>query len=229
MAIATTQVTGTPFAKLVELGDTLVGALGSDPGKSRRQARNFETKLPATKNDGSPRFEEILHLVVMPGTTAKKGDPDTGYEDFEPGAHVRYSVSGFKWGQVIDGRKNLPARAGFGAGVACSGDVYEITLIGWSAETKAADAATKAGFTVVDGRIVLKTQEEKDKYVLHQSRAGGNTNPGRDIAITVRRPNDDEKAWEQKADELYLTKPWEASNAETTSSNGEPEIPDEPF
>lgn len=230
MAIATQQSTGAPFAKLVNLGDTLKGAFASDPGKCRRQARNFETKAPATKPDGSPLYEEVLHFIAMPGATAKLGDAERGYNDIEPGTHVRFTVSGFKWGQVIGARKNLPAANGFGAGVACSGDVYEISLAGWSAETKNPDAAKGAGFTVVEGRIVLRTQDDKDRYVLHQSRSGGNTNPARDLAVSIRRPLPEEKAWEQKADELYLQKPWEGTGSGDSATGGDTsDIPDEPF
>lgn len=202
--------TGAPFAKMIQLGDKLVGAFASDPSKSRRQRRNFETQQPETKPDGSPALEEVMHFVAMPGTSAKQGKIDAP-QPIEPGTHVRYSVSGFKWGQVIDARKGLPPRAGFAAGQVCSGDVYEIELIGWSAETKNPTGAQAAGFTVEDGRVILRTQEDKDKYVIAQSRTGGNTNPAKDYHVTVRRPTDDEKVWEQQADEFYLAKPWDTS------------------
>lgn len=221
--------TGAPFAKFRDVGDVLVGAFASDPSKSRRQMRNFDTQAPEVKPDGSPRLEEVLHVVAMPGTTAVTGDLDAP-NPIEPGAHVRFAVSGYKWGQLIDARKSLPAHAGFGAGQACSGDVLTIRLVGWSAETKNAAAATAAGFTVVDDRIVLRSQEDKDRYVLAQSRSGGNTNPAKDYEITLRRPTGDEKRWEQAADELYLTKPWEsAAAAPEPAMAGAPDIPNEPF
>ena len=214
MAIATPTATGAPFAKLVELGDKITGALASNPSESRRQQRNFDTQQPAFKDDGrTPLLEEILHLVVMPGATARLGDADRGYNAIDPGTHIRYALSGFKWGQVIDARKNLPAVGdAIRAGQDASGDVYEITLAGWSAETKNAQAAQAAGFTVVDGRIVLRSQEEKDRYVLAQSRGGGNTNPAKDVTITVRRPTPAEAQWERLADELYLTEPWKGTS-----------------
>ena len=199
---------GSSFAKFTDLGDTLVGAFGSAPRECKRQARNFETGDPATKPDGTPRWEEVMYFVAMPGTTAKTGNVDSGFEPIEEGDEVRFSVSGFKWGQVIDERKNLPAYAGFKAGQACSGDVYTITLSGWSAEAKNVAAAEKAGFTVVEGRIILRSQDEKDSYVLAQSRSGGNTNPAKDYTITIRRPTANEKRWEQAADELFDRKPW---------------------
>lgn len=230
MAIATSTATGAPFAKLTELGDKLIGALGSDTGKSRRQARNFETQDPAFKPDGKPLLEEVLHLVTMPGSTARIGDRENGNIP-ESGTHVRFALRGFKWSQAIQARKDLPAYSGVAAGRDASGDVYTIELVGWSAETKNPTAAQQAGFTVVDGRIVLRSQDEKDRYVLAQSRSGGNTNPAVDLAISIRRPNSDEKIWEQKADELYLTKPWEAAagDAEQGGSAGGPNIDEEPF
>jgi hypothetical protein len=220
---------GAPFAKFVNIGETLIGAFASDPSKSRRQVRNWETQAPEWKPDGKPLLEEVLHVVAMPGTTAVIGDL-TAPNAIEEGAHVRFAVSGFKWGQLIDARKQLPAHAGFAAGTPCSGDVLTITLVGWSAETKNAAAATAAGFTVVDDRIILRSQDDKDRYVLAQSRNGGNTNPAKDYEITLRRPTADEKRWEQAADELYLTKPWEAvTAAQEPAMAGAGYIEEEPF
>lgn len=228
MAIGIEQGGGTPFAKFQNLGDTLVGAFGSNPKECTRQARNFDDGTPAIKSDGKPRLEEVMHFVAMPGTTAVIGGADKGYEPIQPGDAVRFSVSGFKWGQVIDARKALPAHAGFKAGQVCSGDVYEITLTGWSAETKNPAVAEKAGFTVVEGRIVLTSQDDKDRYVLAQSRNGGNTNPAKDYTVTIRRPTVADKAWEQQADEMYLAKPWLKTPA--TVGGGDAPIDDEePF
>ena len=200
-----------PFAKFTEHGETLVGAFASAPRECKRQARNFDTGNPAVKDDGSPRWEEVMYFVACPGTTAKKGNQDNGYEAIEPLDQACYSVSGWKWGQVIEARKGLPASAGFKAGQPCSGDIYTITLVGWSAETKNPTAAAAAGFNVIDGRIVLRSQEAKDAYVLAQSRTGGNTNPAKDFEVTIRRPNPQDKAYEQAADELFMSKPWQRS------------------
>jgi hypothetical protein len=212
MAIARSAATGAPFAKHIELGQTLIGAFASDSGKCRRQQRNFETQALKWKEDGTtPLLEEVMHFIAMPGTTAGIGDREA-LEPIEPGTHVRWAVSGHKWGQVIDARKALPAHNGVGAGREGT-DIYTITLAGWSAETKNPQAAISAGFTVIEGRIVLRSQDDKDRYVLAQSRSGGNTNPAVDYEITIRRPGPDDKQWEQLADELYLTKPWEAQAA----------------
>ncbi len=227
---ADTTVIGSPFAKFVDLGDTLVGAFGSSPSKCRRQARDFDSGQPATKADGSPKYQEVMYFIAMPGTTAKTGDAEHGYEPISEGDEVRFAVEGFKWGQVIDGRKQLPPYAGFKAGEACSGDVYTIRLAGWSAETKNPAGAEKAGFTVVEGRIILRSQEDKDRYVLAQSRAGGNTNPAKDYEITLRRPTADEKRWEQAADELFDRKPWERSAPAAGATGGDNGFSDEePF
>lgn len=202
--------TGAPFAKFVALGDTLVGAFAG--GKTRQQ-KDFKKDELKWKDDRKtkPLLEEVMHFVAMPGTTARAGTAEAP-TDIEPGTHVRYAVSGFKWGQVIDQRKALPARAGFGAGESCSGDVYTITLVGWSAETDNPAGAAAAGFTVADGRIVLRTNEEHERWVLARVKAGQNTNAAKDFEVSVRRPSDAEKRWEQAADELFDSKPWEARN-----------------
>lgn len=215
---------GTPFAKLLNLGDTLVGALASKPRECVREQREFgkdEVKL----RNGKPVKEEILWLVAMPGTNAVTGKDDD-HTAIEPLDVVRFAVSGFRWGQVIDARKALPAASGFKAGESASGDVYTITLVGWSAETENPAAAQQAGFTVVDGRIVLRSQEDKDRYVLAQSRRGGNTNPAKDVEIAIRRPTPADKAYEQRADEVFLDAPWKKVTAGV--GGGAPDRADDP-
>lgn len=217
---------GAPFVKFNECGDTLVAAFAG--GKSRQQ-QDFKTKELKFKDNGKPLLEEVMHLVAMPGTTARTGEADSP-QPIDDGAHVRFSVAGWKWGMVIDARKALPPYAGFPAGQSCSGDVYTITLVGWSAETENAAAATKAGFTVIDGRIVMRSREDKQRYVLAQSDRGGNTNPAKDYEITVRRPTADEKRWEQAADELYATKPWERATASVGGASSDDDADDmKPF
>lgn len=226
MAQAADQGTaaGAPFIKFANCGDRFVGAFAG--GKSRQQ-QDFDSKEYKTKPDGKPLLEEVMHLVAMPGSTAGTGRLDEGLTPAEVSAHVRFAVSGYKWKQVIDARKALPAYAGFAAGTSCSGDIYEITLVGWSAETKNPQAAINAGFIVTDGRIILRSQEAKDAYVLAQSRSGGNTNPARDYEITVRRPSTAEKRFEQEADALFATKPWERQPEPAMAGGGSSD--DEPF
>lgn len=223
MAIAadTGGAVGPPFVKFTELGDTFVGAFASSPTECRRQARDFDTRLPAVKPDGNPRLEEVMWFVAMPGTTARTGDTDRGFSAIEPGAEVRYAFSGHRWGQVIDARKALPAAAGFAAGQVASGDVYTITLTGWSAETKNAAAAERNGFTVVKDRIILRSQDAKDAYVLAQSRSGGNTNPAKDFTMTIARPTAADKRWEQAADAMFLAKPWKGTTVAAPADDEE--------
>jgi hypothetical protein len=237
MTIARSATVGAPFVKFVELGSTLVGAFASDSAKCRRQVMNYETKKPEFKDDGvTPLLEEVMHFIAMPGTTAGVGDREA-LEPIEPGTHVRYAVSKWKWGQVIDARKGLPAvpesapgaKDSVGAGKEGT-DIYTITLVGWSAETKNPDAAKKAGFTVVEGRIVLRSHEDKDKYVLAKSRQNENSNTAGDFEITIRRAGPQDKQFEQLADELYLTKPWESQAAVAAADErGSYDDTEEPF
>lgn len=210
-----------PFAKFVKLGDTLVGAWG---GAARRQSFDYDTRKPAFKRDDptKPLLEEVNWFVAMDGTTAAVGS-DGDYETIAPGSVVRFSFQGFKWNQAINARKELAAMPSFkiAKGREAYGDVYTIALAGWSAETKNPEAARKAGFTVVEQRIVLRSQDEKDQYVLAQSRTGGNTNPAKDLTVAVRRielPN--EQKWDDLADELANTEPWKMQSA--PSDDGAP-------
>ena len=225
-AALTAGASGAPFAKLIKLGDILTGAFG---GSSTRQQVNFNTKEPLFKDDGKPRLEEVMHFIAMPGTKAWTGERDAP-QSIDEGDHVRFSVKGHTWGQVIDGRKALPAYSGFRAGDMCSGDVYTIELIGWSVKTENPAAAKAAGFTVVEGRIIMRTQDEKNRYVLARSERGENTNVGNDIHITIRRPTADEKRWEQLADELYDSKVWAKTAAAAADAHSSAEFGDEePF
>lgn len=223
MAIAAPTTTSTPFAKLVKLGDTLVGAWA---GSGVRQQQNYESQTPRFKADGSKLLEEINHFIAMPGTTAVTGNVDKGdLAPITPGDHVRYAVSGYKWGQVIDARKNLPAFAGFSAGQICSSDVYTFRLAGWSVATENPTGAQAAGFTVVDGRIVMRTEEELQNYVVARAKQGQPATVGKDIEITIRRIDQAaEKVWEQQADQLYITEPWKAA-AESTADTPAPATP----
>ncbi len=206
---------GAPFAKFNSLGDTLVGAFASAPRECTRERRSFDDGTKPVMKGDKPQKEEVLYFVAMPGTTAQLGNPDSGYTPIAPGDEIRFAVYGFKWGQVIDQRKALPAYGKIKAGQPASGDVYTITLAGWSAETKNPAAAEKAGFTVVDGRILLRTQDEKNRYVLAQSNSGGNTNPAKDYEISIRRPTPAEAMWEAKADDLFDQRPWAQQTAST--------------
>lgn len=205
---------GTPFAKVLRIGDQLVGAFA---GSANRQKRKFgDSKTLLYKSDGTtPLLEEVIHFIAMPGTTAVTGNVEKEEtKPITPGEHVRFSVSGFKWGQVIDARKSLPAFAGFAAGQTCSSDVYTFKLVGYSAATENPAGAQAAGLTVVDGRIVMATEDEHEKWVLNQVRKNASANAAHEFEVTIRRIDQAaEKKWEQLADELYLTKPWERTES----------------
>lgn len=197
---------GIPFAKFLKPGDTLVGSFG---GGVRRQQRKFQSQELMTKADGSPKMEEILHFAAMPGTTAVTGNVERGEtEVIKPGEVVRYAVSGFQWKQLIDARKALPPYGNVKAGGEASGDVVTITMTGWSAATENPQGAVNAGLRVVDGRIVMSTPEEHERWVLAQVRAGKAANAAKEYTIETRRPRPDEAMWEQQGDDLFTAKPW---------------------
>lgn len=215
------------YAKLVDQGDKIIGAFASSPKECQRQSTNYKTGELEYKDNGKPKLEEVMWFIACPGITAKKGNVENGYEPIEAGDTILFSVNGYKWKQVIDARKALPAANGFKAGQPCSGDIYEIELVSWSAQPTNLEALRKEGFHIEDGRIVLRTQDEKDRYVVLQSRAGGNTNAAKDLKVTVRRPTADEKAWEQAADELFLAKPWKRAPALVGAGGPSHDIEDE--
>jgi hypothetical protein len=205
MAIADESAGGTPFAKITKLGEQLVGAWA---GCGTRQQVDYNDGKPKWKKDGKPLLEEINHFIVMPTTTAKSGTDDSGFTLLAEGDRVRFSLSGFKWGQAIEARKNLPEFSGFRAGQMCSSDVYLIRLVGWSAESVNREREQAAGFTVENGRVILRTDEERLAFVQMKMNSGGNVNPAKDLQVACRRIKPEEKRWEQLADEWYLTKPW---------------------
>lgn len=196
MAIAEPTTSASPFAKFSELGQRLVGAY---VGRTVRQQQNFDTKAPLFKPDKKPLNEEINYMIVMPGTTAVVGNLDSP-DAVELGDELRFAFKGYQWGQLIDGCKELPAAGAIKAGQRASGDVIEITLVGWSTSTDNAEAARKKGYTVEDGRIVIRNNEQRDDFVLARTRANQPANLGKDFSITVRRPTAADAEWEAKAD-----------------------------
>lgn len=232
MATAADQSTGAggaPFAKFAKPGDVLIGAFG---GGKARQRRDFAKGDPIWKDADKtkPSQEEVMWFVAMPGTTAVTGDLQNDQTSpISEGDVVRYSVFGFKWGQVIDQRKALPAYSGFKAGQICSGDVYEIRMTGWSATTENAQGAINAGFTVVDGRIVMRTEADHERWVMAQIKRNANTNAAKDFEIVVRRPTTGEKKFEQLADELFASKPWLAQQSVMAGGGDNSHSDEEPF
>lgn len=229
---------GLPFVKFAKIGDRFVGAFASDVAESRRQQRKFKTgellwkDAPGPDGKPVPLMEEVMYFVAMPGTVAYTGNKEEeNLVLIEPSAHVRFAISGFKWGQVIDARKQLEPYAGFPAGKPCSGDIYEIELVARSKATDNPAAAIKAGFEVLDGkRIVMRSDEKFEEWAMMRVRAGQDTNAANDYRITIRRPRPDEKRWEQEADALFDSKPWKAQAMATAGGGSEPTAEDlEPF
>lgn len=204
---------GLPFVKFNKIGKIFVGAFGSHVEECRRQQHKFKTgelvwkDKPGPNGEKLPALEEVLYLVAMPGTTAQVG-ADDALVAIEPGAAVRFAIAGFKWGQVIEARKGLEPYAGFAAGRPCSGDIYTIELVGRSKETDNPDAVRKAGLNVVNGRVVMTTDDEFERWAMARIRANQDTNAAKDYRITLRRPTAAEKRWEQEADALFEAKPW---------------------
>lgn len=206
MAIAEpTQGEGIAFAKFNQIGDTLIGAYG---GCLQRQKVNFKTRELEWKDAAKTKakLEEVLYLVAMPGSTATIGEA----QPIAAGTHVRWGADGYKWGQIIEATKALPAVGDMlKAGQRASSDVWTICLTGFSSETDNADAARKAGFTVVEGRIILRNAAEHEQWVLARVRSNQNTNAAKDYEITARRITAAETEWERQADALFTSKPWE--------------------
>jgi hypothetical protein len=223
-----TTATGAPFVKFAAIGDTFVGAF---VGGKNRQQRDWKTGEPKWKDDGKPLLEHLMHFIAMPGTTAGKGRLDD-LEPIEPGEHVRYAVRGWGWGQLIEACKKLPPFDEYDvkAGETVSTDVYTFTVVGYSATTENAAGARKAGFTVEDGRIIMRTADEHEKWVLNQIRHKGNSNAAMDFELTVRRFDPaTEQEWADAADAAWETKPWEqAAEAAPNSSAPPPADPTDP-
>lgn len=215
---------GAPFAKLVNLGDQLVGCWG---GASRKQQRDYESGDPKWKDKPDPNgervpaLEEVNWFVALPGTTAHTGNADDGFDDIAELDVVRFSFSGFKWHSVIEARKQLPAMEQFKIkkGKEATTDIYTIRLAGWSKQTKNADAARKAGFTVVEDRIIITSDEDADKLVASLRRQGGNTTLAKDLEVTVRRFDPaTEQRFVDAADDVWDSEPWK-QRSDTQADN----------
>lgn len=215
---------GAPFAKFKNIGDTLVGCFA---GSTVRQQQKYDPNSTGPRellwkdaDKTVPFKEEIMWFIAMPGTTAGVGPRDE-LTVIAPEAEVRTAIKGFKWGQVIEARKGLPVYGKVKAGKPASGDVYTITLAGYSS---ACDNATKAkadGFTVVNDRIVMTDEAGHEKWVLWRLRNQQNTNAAADYTFAVRRPTAEESHYEALADDLFDSAPWAngvSSDAPATAS-----------
>jgi len=221
---------GVPFIKLAKIGDKFTAAFGSDARACQRQKRKYDPENPGNgallwkdqldaNGNKKPLLEEIAWFVLVSADGAYIGSDDETTTP-EPGEHVRFSFSGYTWGKVIEARKALPEYGGFKAGTPCSGDIYTVEMTARSKATDNPQAATKAGFTVVEGRIILATQDEFERWAMLRLKANQDTNAAKDYTITVRRPTAAEKRWEQEADALFDSKPWTKEPAPVGGGSG---------
>lgn len=215
-----------PFVKFRQIGDTLIGAFG---GSVQRQQRKWSPDGPGEllwkrkenpSDPDKPLLEEIFYFVaVAGGCTVVLGNEDDGFRRIEDREVVRFSVSGFKWNQAINAAKTLPAfrtkpdgSPQFAAGKRVTGDMWKITLVGYSADVpgQAAEQVYRAaGLTIVEGRVVMRTEQERTVWANIQIERRQNTNAAKDFEMVCRRVADQERAYEDAADEVYNARPWE--------------------
>ena len=204
-------------------------------GRTHRGSRAVRARTARSSGDevklrnGKPVKEEILARRHA-GTTAVTGKDD----DLSPIRTARRRPVR-RLRLPLLARSSTPARpsrqrTGFQGGGIGLGRRLPDPLVGWSAGTENPAAAEKAGFTVVDGRIVLPLAGGQGQLCPAQSRRGGNTNPAKDVEITIRRPGPADKAYEQRADEVFLDAPWKkvAVGVGGVSAANDP-ADDEPF
>jgi hypothetical protein len=226
---------GAPVVKFTKIGDTFVGAYVGEGKPQQRRTYKPDGSLgePMFKPDGKPALQALKHFVAMPGTTAVTGNLAKGETTpIEPGDHVRLIVFGFKWGQHIEAAKSLPAFGKTRAGAMLSTDVYTVAAVGYSATAgDNAAALRREGLTVTDGRVIMTTEQDHEKWVLFQVRNHANSNAAMDFTITARRYDPDtESEWGDMADALWETKPWEREqDADTGAALPPAPGPQEPY
>lgn len=105
---------GAPVVKFRTIGQTLIGALVDSETRQQYKWKNGQADGLAFKEDGKPALERVIHLLVLPGTTAMRSSDThpSGYEQLEPGTLARVILKGFKWGQYIEVRKSMPGGRG---------------------------------------------------------------------------------------------------------------------
>lgn len=227
LPLAVSENTGTtigaPFFKLRNIGDTFIGALGSDPdakesrrrvqethqvdGKTVRKQDEAGNPVYAQKADGKPKLEEVMHFAAVAGSTATVGSQDDPTV-VEPLEHYRYSVNGFVWGKVIQARQGLPPIAGpdgsiiAQAGQSTCQDIYIFSLTHKSASVDNATEEAQlraAGLTVEEDngykRVLLPTKETELKRVEVRLGLGLELRAARkEVSVTIRRANADAPA-----------------------------------
>jgi hypothetical protein len=205
---------GAPVVKFTKIGDTFIGAYVGEGKPQQRRTYKPDGSLGDLmfKPDGKPALQAIKHFVAMPDTTAVTGNLVKGETyPIAAGDHVRVIVNGWKWGQHIEAAKSLPAFGKTKAGVMLSTDVYTVTAVGYSATAgDNAAALKKEGLKVIDGRVIMTTEEDHEKWVLFQVRNHANSNAAMDFVVIARRYDPaTESEWGDAADALWLEAPWE--------------------
>jgi len=97
-----------PVVKRTKLGERFIGALVNK--EQRAMLRDGE---PMLKPDGRPRYELVVTLVTMPGTTAPAGIKDTVGVP-EPGDIVRMILRGKAYGDFIEATNALTPKSQVG-------------------------------------------------------------------------------------------------------------------
>ena len=105
MAQAADVASGSNYAKLVDLGDKIVGAFGSSPNECRRQMTKYGTGEPLFKDNGKPAYELVVYLLTLRSTM----EAGIGGEDRVPerGEVVRAILKGKTFGRWIDEKDKL--------------------------------------------------------------------------------------------------------------------------
>lgn len=167
--------TGLPVVKRTAIGQRFIGALAEAP-EQRQVHKNVDgVSVPQFKTNGKPRYELVVRLMVMPGTTEPAGLGDsTGVP--EPGDVVRMILRGGGFGDWIEAKKTH-GQLNIGRDV-----IEHVVQYGqaWSAEGKE-----------IGGQMT--TQAECD--LVPRSTSLGYYGP-----LTMRQATADEMAWAAKAE-----------------------------
>lgn len=164
-----------PVMKRQRIGEHVTAAV------VRTQQRDvLKDGQPQMKDNGKPRQELVVTLIVMPGTTMTAGiGQDTPPATPAPGTVARMILRGASFGQWIEAKNTL--------GQLQVGDIVTQTL-DHAQVYNAQGTATGAKIT---------TQPELDAVPRGQS-------VGVYGAITLRRATPDEHSWVQLAEQQYM-------------------------
>ena len=209
ISLETQHAPQAPIVKLNAIGQILDGVLAHAEQRNQ-QTRRDGIWVNQTKPDGTPRREEILHLIVKSGTAqlpAARGSDDL--RQVEPDEHVRVIVKGAKWAKRIEAYSKLD-------GGMQVGDLLRIRVV---------DA-----IAVNESGVIAGTECTTNEQVLAQRVKGRNISFG--WAIEARRARPEEADLVHKAEALYLALTTKATPLEPAAPTARPEWVDdgeEPF